>query len=88
MKIKLMFKFCFILLLSGYMLENKELKNKKIFFTLFFSFLFLIILLSGERSNFLKTIFASVIFIFISREFSKAYIVKLFLFLIMGEDIN
>ena len=75
------FLFCFILLLSGYMLENKELKNKKIFFTLFFSFLFLIILLSGERSNFLKTIFASVIFIFISREFSKAYIVKLFLFL-------
>ena len=41
----------------------------------------LIILLSGERSNFLKAIIASCIFLFVSKDISKKYIIKLILFL-------
>ena len=72
--------FSFFLILSGYILET-NFKNKQIYFTLFFLLMLLIILLSGERSNFLKAIIASCIFLFVSKDISKKYIIKLILFL-------
>ncbi len=72
--------FSFFLLLSGYILEVNS-KYKQIYFTLFFLIVMLLILLSGERSNFLKAIIASCIFLFVSKDISKKYIIKLALFL-------
>ena len=72
--------FSFFLLLSGYILEVNS-KYKQIYFTLFFLIVMLLILLTGERSNFLKAIIASCIFLFVSKDISKKYIIKLALFL-------
>ena len=61
---------CFILLLSGVILQFKQLTYRKLLFIIFFIAAFTIIFLSGERSNFIKITFASFLFLLLTNKFS------------------
>ena len=61
---------CFILLLSGVILQFKNLTYQKLLFIIFFIAAFTIIFLSGERSNFIKITFASFLFLLLTNKFS------------------
>ena len=72
----------FSFLISGYLFESTKNNQKKIFSNIFFCLLICCIYLSGERSNFVKTlIIASIILLFIKD--AHLYVKKKYIFLII-----
>ncbi len=69
--------FSFFLLLSASILQFSESKNKKILFYIFFLIGLFLILLTGERSSFIKAILSSLLFFLLIYKFSIKKIITI-----------